>query len=231
MKHFIIISLLLSTHFTLAQNEDIMQRLQEYGVTQEVLTEHLKEGDGNYTYTVTSKSFAESDADTTVQVATFDPTKGKGERWNLVSVDGNEPSSSDRKLFTKTHKTPKKSVTGRIDDSSLKIEKETDQELVVSFNYAEDAMPKKYSYLRDCKGTIYIDKESEQLKKVEYKNDTPVKVKILKVNNLDMEVDYTWLPDDETYVIEKEVLKMEAEIFGQKASATEINIFSDYDKI
>jgi len=166
-----------------------------------------------------------------VQVATFDPTKSKGERWTLVSVDGNDPSKLDRKTFNKTHKTPKKSVTGRIDDSSLKIEKDTDQELVVSFNYAEDAMPKKYSYLRECKGVIYIDKESERLKKVEYTNDTPVKVKILKVNHLDMEVDYTWRPEDETYVVIKEVLQMDASILGQEVSATEINVFSDYEKI
>lgn len=227
---YLLLLLVFSATTAYAQSDKIQNIFAEYNITEEMLTENLK--DANAEYAFDYKSTITTDVNTTVQFARFDPSKKIGERWTLVSVNGEDPSVEDINTFDQTHNTTRNNVNGKVDEDSWQIEKDTESELVLSFRYNKKSVPRKYRFLADCKGTVYFDKNANVLKKTEFTNEgKPIRVKILKVQGLDMEVDYQLQEDGKTYLIVKEILDMKMRMFGQDVEVIEINEYSNYSKI
>ncbi len=133
--------------------------------------------------------------------STFDPTRDIGERWNLVSVDGAGPSAADHREFDRTHNTKRKSL------------------------------PKKYSFLGDCQGLAYFNKQTERLEKAEFVNKKPVKIKFLNVSSLDMVVHFEFYEEEGHYLIKSEELDMEVKLLGQLLPIKENNEYINYRKV
>jgi len=212
-----------------SQTDDIKKKFEEYNMKADFLTENLKDADAQHSFnfkitTVTSQ-------DTKVETGKFDVTKPVGQRWILLKVNGGTPSKKDLKNFDKAHNTKQDNVNGKVDDNSWKIEKDDDEYFVISFKYDKNTLPKKYDFLGDCTGKAYFNKKSERLEKAEFANDKPLKIKIFKVNELDMFVNYTYNEESKTYLISKENLDMKANILGQVIDIKEITEYSDYTDI
>jgi hypothetical protein len=229
MKKIIILLLSAISVSAFAQTDEISNKLKEYNISGDILTSNLKDADAEYSFDL--KTATDNGTETKIETAKFDATKEIGERWILVSVNGQSPSKKDLKTFDKTHNTKKDDVNGEVDNNSWKIEKDDNDFLVISFQYDKSTMPKKYAYLADCKGYAFFNKNTKEFVRAEFVNEGPLKIKIFNIRNLDMVVDYTFLEGDGKYLMKVETLDMETRILGQPVKIREVSEYSNYKKI
>jgi len=211
------------------QKADVEKKLQEYGIPNGFFEDNLKDENANHSFKI--KTTTITDQETKVEEGTFDPTLPDGERWKLISVNGNEPSKKEIKQFHKAHNTSEDSSMGEPTDDDWKIIDDNDSELVISFKYKEENLPHKYKFLAKCTGKVFINKKNKKLDRVEFKNNGPLKVKIFNVDKLEMTVKYQLEEESQTYMIEKEDILMDARILGQTVEVKETSEFSDYKKV
>ena len=228
MKQFTLLLALLVSLSAMAQKSVVLDKLKEYQFSEDLLTENLKDADAQYYFNLKTTT-VETDK-TKIEDGEFDPTRPIGQRWKLLSVDGNTPSKKEVKKYNKAHNTTQNDVNGQLDDNAWKIEQDDANTLVISFKYDKSTLPKKYAFLGDCKGMAFFNKSTKKLEKAEFVNVGDLKIKIFNVTNLDMVVYYS--PDDELAgLIEKEELLMNVKLLGEIVEIKEINEYSNYKRI
>ena len=211
-----------------SQKDEVLKKLQEYQFSDQFLVANLKDADADYFFNLKITTITSDE--TVIEQAKFDPTKNIGERWILLSTDGNTPTNKDYKKFDKAHNTKQKDINGKIDENAWAIEEDSDEYLVIRFKYDKMSLPKKYDFLGDCKGLAFFNKTTKRLEKAEFVNELPIKIKIFNVTKLDMIVNYIYNEEYQTYLISKESLDMEVKLLGQLVSIQELNEFSNYKK-
>ena len=211
-----------------AQKSEILDKFKEYEFSVEFLNQGLK--DANADHFFDAKITTVNGTETKIEEAKFDPKKKIGERWSLISVNGNVPTKKETKLFNKSYNTTEPDINGKVDENSWEIEKDDENYLVISFKYEKASLPKKYAFLGDCIGLAYFNKQTKKLEKAEFVNDKPLKIKILNVTKLDMVVLYSYDENEKIYLIQKEDLRMEVKLLGQIVNVNEITVFSNYKK-
>jgi hypothetical protein len=147
-----------------SQNEEVMKKLKEAGITSELLSSNLKDSDAEYFYDV--KITTVNSSETKVEECKFDPTKKIGERWILKTVNGGTPSKKDLKNFDKAHNTKQPDINGKVDESSWGIEKDDADYLVVSFKYDKTSLPKNMLSLEIVKDLLILIKNRKVLKRL-----------------------------------------------------------------
>jgi len=211
-----------------AQKSEVLEKFEEYQFSENFLTESLKDADATHSFD--AKITTIDGTDTKIEEAKFDPKNEIGERWILISVNGNTPSKKELRQFNKSHNTTQPEINGRVDENSWGIESDDSDYLVISFKYDKSTLPKKYDFLGDCKGLAFFNKQTKMLEKAEFVNEQPLKVKIFNVTKLDMIVTYTFNEEEQTYFILEEELKMEVKLLGQLVDIDDITHFSNYKK-
>jgi hypothetical protein len=211
------------------QKAEVEKKLQEYGIPNGFFEDNLKDENANHSFKI--KTTTITDQETKVEEGTFDPTLPDGERWKLISVNGNEPSKKEIKQFHKAHNTSEDSDMGEPTDDDWKILDDNDSELIISFKYREENLPHKYKFLAKCTGKVFIDKNNKKLDRVEFNSNGPLKVKIFNVDKLEMTIKYQLEGESQTYLMEKENILMDARILGQTVEVKTISEFSDYKKV
>ncbi len=211
------------------QKAEVEKKLQEYGIPKGIFEDNLKDENANHSFKI--KTTTITDQETKVEVGFFDPTLPDGERWELISVNGSEPTKKQIKQFHKEHKTSENSGMGEPEDNDWKILDDNDSELVISFRYREENLPHKYKFLAKCTGKVFIDKNNKKLDRMEFNSNGPMKVKIFNVDKLEMTIKYQLEESTQTYLMEKEDIVMDARILGQTVEVKTISEFSDYKKV
>ncbi len=226
MKHLLVAITVLLTGISFAQKDVVMEKLKEYNFSEELLTENVKDADAAYAFT--QKMTTINSNGTTEEISTFDPTKKIGEKWKLVSVDGNKPTKKEQKKFDKNHNSQDE-INGKLDNESWKIVRDDTDYLIISFRYDKATLPKKYQFLGDCIGYAYFNKSTKELEKAEFKNEGPLKIKMFNVQQLDMIVNYQKM--DNVYLIKTMDMEFEVLLLGQVVTVKEITEHTDYKKV
>lgn len=229
MKKIFLFIAIIATLNSYAQKDEVMSKLEAYNFSGELLTENLKDADADHFFNL--KITTITDTDSKVEEAKFDPAKPIGDRWNLELVNGSVPSKKDQKSFDKAHNTKQDDINGEVDNDAWGIYEDNDTYLVINFKYDKATLPKKYDFLGDCKGLAYFNKQTLRLEKAAFINEAPLKIKIFNVSRLDMEVDYQFNEEEQTYFIQKEIIEMDIHLLGQLVKIKEINEFSNYKKM
>lgn len=185
-----VLSIVISTTSYAQQADEIKARLLEYKIDEDRLSSNLREEDAVHYYKL--KSLTGGKDGNVETVAEYDPRKKIGSRWALLTVNDAPPSKSDLKDFKKLHNPKKKHITGKIDPASYKIESDDEKFLVVSFRYTKESLPSKFQFLGDCDARVYCRKETKLMSYAEFVNFRPTKVKMLNVNELLVELYYTY---------------------------------------
>ncbi len=214
---------------TFGQKAEVEKKLKEYDIPHGFFEDNLKDENANHSFKI--KTTTITSEETKVEEGTYDPTLADGERWKLISVNGNEPSNKENKQFHKAHNTSENSGAGEPADDDWKIIEDNDSELIIGFKYREENLAHKYKFLAKCDGKVFIDKKNKRLDKVEFVNNGPLKIKIFNVDKLEMTVTYKMEEGTQTYLIEKEDILMDARILGQTVEVKEISEFSEYKKV
>lgn len=234
MKKILLLTMTLlgSSIFAQTESEIIKSQLQKFGITNEVITDNLQHNSLDYafTYTSTTKTITSESESTFTEVTTFDPTQPEGEQWTLVSRNDTPPTEEELSKFKKTHHSNEKIIEAKIDDSSWKLLPADDNYLKVTFRYDKKSLPGNYKFLKDCMGTLYFNKQKQELEKITYKNLGPTRFKIIKVTKLEMTVHY-FKDDHGKYLIDKEDILMDIMLLGQEGESIVTNTFSDYKKV
>jgi len=193
----------------LGQKSLVDQKLKEYQIPDDFFIDNLSEESANHAFKI--KVTEETDTETTVKIASFDPQKAKDKRWELISVNGAAPTSKQTKNFQKEHKRSEYALDAKQDDDDWSIVKDDEHFLVIGFRYKESALPHKYKFLAQCNAEIYLDKEARKLYKVRFYNTGELKIKIFKVVKLDITMKYkleegtaAYLVDEEDMVIDRQ---------------------------
>lgn len=226
--NIILFALAVSTSI-FAQTSEIEQKFNEYQFSEGFLTESLKDDNTDHSFDAEITSIY--DTETKIEEAKFDPTKKEGERWILVSVNNGVPTKKEIKQFNKAHNIKQPEIKVEVNESSWGIESDDIDYLVISFKYDPLSLPKKYAYLGDCKGLAFFNKKTKTLEKAEFVNEKPLKVKFLNVTKLDMVITYKYNEEENLYLIQKEDIRMDAELLGQVAHVNNITVFSNYVKL
>ena len=229
MRILIAIFLALTPATLIAQDQDVLDKLKAYDFETAFLSTTLKDADAEHAFSLQTTIMSLDD--TTLEQIEFDPRRPIGERWKLLTVNGEEPTEDDLHEFDHTHNTKDKEVNAEVDDSSLRIESEDQNYLVVGFRYKKESLPRKVKFLHQCEGLAYIKKDTKKLERAEFINQEQLRVRTMRVNILDMKVKFDFLPEEDIYHISRETLWMGTYYHGMIYDINIENIYSDFQKV
>lgn len=213
---------------TFAQKSAVTDLFNKYQIDQQILDPVMKQTPTDlsydYKYTVISQGKEKLTA------ARYDPTKPEGERWILSSVEGKNPTASDTKKFNKEHGKPAPNGT-KIDDASMKVEKETADQIVVSYKLDAGSIPSEASFLKDCRNYLTVNLKTKRLEQLQTLNEKPVKIKIVNATKLDLVIRYTYSEEMNRYLPQSEDLNLIVKFLGQQAPMETIALYSNFAKV
>jgi len=210
-----------------AQKDLVEAAFTKYGLDVAILNPDLKQRPTQYSFdlkytTITNESEK-------VVVAKFDPSKSEDDRWTVQSINGGKPLALDIKAFKKAHAEQPVS-SAKIDESTLKVEQETADHLIVSYKVDPNTLSKDASFLKDCRNHAKINLKTKHLEELQTLNEKPVKIKILNAQKLDLVIKYTYHEDLKKYLPDSETLVVVVKLLGQETTMTTISEYSNYTK-
>lgn len=212
-----------------AQKDVVLEKLSAYGITEETLGTGLQDTDATHSFDIDITT--NNGTKNIVEEGHFSPLVPVGERWTLKTVNGNVPTKKEHKKFNKAHNTKQPDINGEISDDSWSIEKDTEDEIVISFKYNKESLPKKFEFLANCTGKAFISKKTKRLVRASFTNDEPLKVKIFNVSKLEMIVNYHYIKEENLYVMDTQHLDMQVKLLGQLVEVEELNEYYHYKKV
>lgn len=209
-----------------AQKSKVLDVFFKYGIDSSILNPEKTKRPDNLAFDY--KQTVITSAKETETIAKFDPSLSGAEQWSVVSIDGKSPSKSAVNSFRKNQS--KASTTTPTDDSTYKIEKETPDQLVISYKVDPSNLTKENAFVKDCKFYMTINLKTKKLDQIQTINEKPVKVNILTADKLDILLKYKWNEEAKQFVPVSENLTMEAKFIGQATNIQTITEYSNYQK-
>lgn len=209
-----------------AQKSKISDVFFKYGIDSSILNPEKTKRPDNFAFDF--KQTIITTASEAVTIAKFDPSNSEIDRWTVVSVDGKSPSKSAVNTFRKNQNKP--TPNSQIDDASYKIEKETTDQLVISYKFDPSSVNKDNAFIKDCRFYMTISLKSKKLDQIQTLNEKPVKVAILTADKFDLVVKYKWDDQARQYLPVNEKLQMDAKFIGQATNVQTITEYSNYVK-
>lgn len=222
----VLFALMVFTLAASAQKSAVLAAFSKYGIDQSLLIPGNLKAPDNYAFDL--KETTITNGKSKVTVAKFDPSGAVEEQWTVVSIDGKSPSNGDIKTFRKNKTKPEKS--DKTDDESYKIEKETADQLVISYKMDAASLSKDAESLKDCRLYMTIDLRTKKLSQIKLLNEKPIKIKILKADKFEMLSKYTFNDQAKHYLPLTEDLNIEAKFMGQPVTVQTITEYSNYTK-
>lgn len=226
MNVLLLLFMVLFTSMASAQKSKILDAFFKYRIDSGVLNPDKTKRPENFAFDF--KQTIITSASEVVTIAKFDPSNAGVEKWTVVSIDGKSPSKSAVNSFRKNQM--KTSPTPANDDTSYKIEKETPDQLVISYKVETASLTKENAFVKDCRFYMTINLKTKKMEQVQTLNEKPVKVNILTADKLDIIVNYKWNDEAGQYVPVNQNLNMEAKFIGQATNVKTITEYSNYTK-
>ncbi|PZF71638.1 hypothetical protein [Taibaiella soli] len=211
----------------IAQKATVVAAFEKYNIDQTILDPSIKKtpDDLSYDYKYTSTANEKQK----VTTAKYDPTKPVGNRWILTAVEGKVPTDADIKKFNKDHSKPVPNGS-KIDEASMKVEKETPDQLVISYKLDPTGLPSEASFLKDCRNYLTINLQTKRLEQLQTLNEKPVKIKIFNASKLDLVIKYNYNEEMKRYLPQSEDLNLIVKFLGQEAPMETLSEYSNFAK-
>lgn len=227
VKTLLVVCLLVaSTLHVSAQKSAVLEAFSKNNIDPSILDPHSLKQPEDFAYEMKQTVIAAGKEKVTV--ATYDPSRPMEEQWTVVSVEGKSPSKSEINSFRKNQK--KSDDASKTDDASYKIEKQTSDQLVISYMVDPGTVSKEAAFLKDCRSYMTINLGTKKLEQVQALNEKPVKIAILKADKLDLIVKYAWNDQAKRYLTTTSTLGIQAKFLGQSADIKTITEYSSYTK-
>jgi hypothetical protein len=159
----------------------------------EEATEKINDDPPVYAYTVVTVAEEET------QVESFDPSRETGDRWQLISSNGESPSKKQIEKHRKQKEQQRERNRNRgfrkmVDPGSVRMVESTDHEVTYRFKprIFEDKPEQNEKFV----GIVIIRKEDASIRQMEYYNTEEVKpAAVVTVEKLHAVVEFRSLPD------------------------------------
>lgn len=226
MNTMILLFMVLFSATISAQKSKVSDLFFKHGIDSSILNPEKTKRPDNFAFDM--KQTIITSANEAVTIAKFDPTNAEAERWTVVSVDGKSASKSATNTFRKNQNKPAPNF--QVDDATYRVEKETSDQLVISYKIDPANVTKDNSFIKDCRFYMTINLRSKKLDQIQTLNEKPVKVAILTADKFDLVVKYKWDDQAKQYLPVNENLHMEAKFIGQATNVDTITEYSNYIK-
>ncbi|RQO31130.1 hypothetical protein DBR32_10530 [Taibaiella sp. KBW10] len=197
---------------TFGQKQAVLDAFSTHGLNPDILDQQSKQNPEGCSYDL--KVTTSSSAKDKVVVAHHNAGKTGDERWEVLTVNGKTPGKGAIKTFRKEHGQAIRPTTG-LDEATLKIEKQNEKELVVSYKMLPAEIPVEASFLKDCRVYLSIDLATKRLTQLQTLNEVPVKIKIFTAEKFDLTVTYRYDETLKKYFPVSEDLNLLIKLLGQ----------------
>jgi len=231
MKRLIFIVAITTSVISFAQNS-VNEILKQYGFKTENVFSILDNSKSNYSFNVKGSSHTYSEVNktdnTTHRAYHFDNTKLEGQKFSLISVEGNAPTKKQIKHFNKEKNKTVKESEMKLTEKDFFIKTDNEKMLVIGFNMPKEELPSKIAFMSHCTGFIYFDKQSEKITKIEIKSKEAFSMKIFHITELNLTVSLAYNDDKNLYYITKEETNTKVLILGSITNIDNEEIYSDF---
>lgn len=228
MKKILIQAIILVVgHHAFAQKDAMLTALAKYKLDETILSEKLRVKPTDYSYDL--KETVAAEGTEKVVMARYDASKEEANRWTVISVDDQQPTTTEINRFKKEHgKSPY--PPAKIDDNSYKVEKDEAGTLVISFKLDPASLVSDNSFIKDCRSYLTIDTKNGKIIKAESVNEKPLKIKAFNVPVLNSYSELTWNETEGKYFPKKDNINTTIKLLGQEIATTTILEYSNFKK-
>ncbi|HEY0611822.1 MAG TPA: hypothetical protein VGD35_19255, partial [Chitinophaga sp.] len=121
-----------------AQKSIVLDALSKYSIDTSIIDAANVKRPDDYAFELKRTTIAAGKEGITI--AKFDPSNAVEEQWTVVSIDGKSPSRSETNTFRKNQN--KGAGPTKPDETSYKIEKETPEQLIISYKIDPGSLSK-----------------------------------------------------------------------------------------
>jgi len=221
--------MLLSAFSLSAQKQSANDLLKEVGFTAENILSCIDMSEANYSFTANSSTITNQASNNNTsrakKVYAFDSSKILGERFTLISVDGDEPRKKDFKHFNKEKNSTEPNEAIKLKDEDFSVKSNNEESAVIIFNIPAEQLNRQTAFMAHCTGYIYIDKKQGRITKIQIKSNEAFNMKIFHVTEMTININIAYNEEHKTYYVSNEQSKMKVLILG---SIVDFNIKEEY---
>jgi len=231
-KHLIMAILLLSAFSLSAQKQSANDLLKEVGFSAENVLSCIDMSEASYSFTANSSTVtnqASNNSTTqTKKVYSFDSNKKLGERFTLISVDGDEPHKKDFKHFNKEKNSTEPNEAIKLKEEDFSIKSNDEEKAIIVFNIPAEQLNRQTAFMAHCTGYIYIDKKQGRITKIQIKSNEAFNLKIFHVTEMTININIAYNDEHKTYYVSNEQSNMKVLLLGSIVAFTIKEEYSDF---
>jgi hypothetical protein len=231
-KHLIMAILLLSAFSLSAQKQSANDLLKEVGFSAENVLSCIDMSEASYSFTANSSTVtnqASNNSTTqTKKVYSFDSNKKLGERFTLISVDGDEPRKKDFKHFNKEKNSTEPNEAIKLKEEDFSIKSNDEEKAIIVFNIPAEQLNRQTAFMAHCTGYIYIDKKQGRITKIQIKSNEAFNLKIFHVTEMTININIAYNDEHKTYYVSNEQSNMKVLLLGSIVAFTIKEEYSDF---
>ena len=233
MKKQLIMAIMLLSAFSLsAQKKTANDLLKEVGFNAENVLSCIDLSKANYSFTANSNTITNQESNNsttqTKKVYTFDSNKNLGERFTLISVDGDTPRKKDFKHFNKEKNHTGSDEAIKLKEEDFAIKSNLEETAIITFTIPAEQLNRQTAFMAHCTGYIYIDKKQGRITKIQIKSNEAFNMKIFHVTEMQIDIELTYNEEHKTYYVSQEQRKMKVLLLGSTVAFTIKEEYSDF---
>ena len=233
MKKQVIMAIMLISAFSLsAQKQNASDLLKEAGFTAENVLSFIDMSEASYSFMASSSTVtyqaSNNNTSKTKKIYTFDSSKKLGEKFTLISVDGDTPRKKDFKHFNKEKNSTEPNEAIKLGKDDFTIQSNNEETAVIAFNIPAEQLNRQTAFMAHCTGYIYIDKKKGRIKKIQIKSNEAFNLKIFHVTEMTIDINIAYNEEYKTYYVSDEQSKMKVLLLGSIVDFTIKEDYSDF---
>jgi len=233
MKKQLIMAIILLTAFSLsAQKQSANDLLKEAGFTTDNVLSCIDMSEVNYSFTANSSTVTNQASNNSTKkinkVYSFDSSKKLGERFTLISVDGDDPRKKDFKHFNKEKNSTEPNETIKLKEEDFSVKSNDEESAVIMFNIPAEQLNRQTAFMAHCTGYIYIDKKQGRITKIQIKSNEAFNMKIFHVTTMTININIAYNEEHKTYYVSDEQSKMKVLILGSIVDFDIKEVYSNF---
>lgn len=230
MKYINLITLLLCSLFAMGQQNEVEQRLKEYGVRVDFLEHSIRNTKETYVYKY-RMTYGGSDGRPVINESEYDPRRSMSQRWQLLTVNNHPPAKKELKKWNRLNNERAEEMDAEIDKSSYEIVVDNPVYFSYSFKYKEGSVSSNRKFLEDCIGYVYIEKASKKVTGIRYESVRETKVGLFNCSKLVINHDMDYDPENDIHLLTQEDFDMVVLVLGQETELQQVGEYYDYKRI
>ncbi len=215
-----------------AQESSASEILKQFGFTTDNVLSYIDLSNASYSFKAYSKTKTVQEANHTSseseKVYTYDATKEAGQKFTLISVNGDTPRKKDIKHFDKEKNSGTDTKKQTLKEEDFFVQSNDENTVIIGFNIPAEQLNSKTAFMAHCTGFIYIDKQSGHITRIQIKSNEPFNLKIFHVTHMTVDINLSYDKEHKQYIVSSENTMMKVLILGSVATLTIDEKYSDF---